>query len=81
METVIFLIPFFPGIKYDAEKEEKQLQEARQRELQRIEETKLKAAEQGQGSALKGTVCVVCVGESESSSCKSICVKPGIFAS
>ena len=39
---------FSPGIKYDAEKEEKQLQEARQRELQRIEETKQKAAEQGQ---------------------------------
>lgn len=48
----ISLTPFFPGIKYDAEKEEKQLQEARQRELQRIEETKLKAAEQGQASAL-----------------------------
>lgn len=43
---------FFSGIKYDAEKEERQLQEARQRELQRIEDTKLKAAEQGQGSAL-----------------------------
>ena len=42
---------FSPGIKYDAEKEEKQLQEARQRELQRIEETKQKAAEQGQGSS------------------------------
>lgn len=42
---------FSPGIKYDSEKEEKQLQEARQRELQRIEETKQKAAEQGQGSA------------------------------
>lgn len=35
------------GIKYDAEKEERQLQEARQRELQRIEETKQKAAEKG----------------------------------
>ncbi|MGH0128153.1 UNVERIFIED_CONTAM: hypothetical protein FKN15_061461 [Acipenser sinensis] len=33
------------GMKYDAEKEEKQLQEARQKELQRIEETKLKAEE------------------------------------
>ena len=42
---------FSPGIKYDAEKEEKQLQEARQRELQRIEETKQKAAEQGQGTS------------------------------
>jgi vacuolar protein sorting-associated protein 13A/C len=40
------------GIKYDAEKEEKQLQEARQRELQRIEETKQKAAEQGQSSCV-----------------------------
>lgn len=40
----------FPGIKYDAEKEEKQLQEARQRKLQQIE-TKL-TADEGQGSAL-----------------------------
>lgn len=48
-QIIFFIDPiFFPGIKYDAEKEEKQLQEARQRELQRIEETKLKAAEQGQ---------------------------------
>lgn len=53
---MIFFSPWFlqkwcvctSGIKYDAEKEDKQLQEARQRELQRIEETKLKAAEQGQ---------------------------------
>lgn len=35
-----------PGIKYDAEKEEKQLQEARQRKLQQIE-TKLTASDQG----------------------------------
>lgn len=42
----------FSGIKFDAEKEERQLQEARQRELQRIEETKLKAAEQGLSSPL-----------------------------
>lgn len=35
------------GIKYDAEKEERQLQEAQQRELMRIEETKQKAAEKG----------------------------------
>lgn len=48
----VVLTPFFPGIKYDAVKEEKQLQEARQRELQRIEETKLKAAEKGQGLSL-----------------------------
>lgn len=64
VKSSFLLIPFFPGIKYDAEKEEKQLQEARQRELQRIEETKLKAAEQGQGSALisRQLVCVcVCV--------------------
>lgn len=49
----------FPGIKYDAEKEEKQLQEARQRKLQQIE-TKLTAGNQDQGSALilKGNVCV-----------------------
>lgn len=36
---------------YDAEKEERQLQDARQRELQRIEETKQKAAQLGQDSA------------------------------
>lgn len=41
----------FPGIKYDAEKEEKQLQEARQRKLQQIE-TKLSAGDQGLASAL-----------------------------
>ena len=41
----------FPGIKYDAEKEEKHLQEARQRKLQQIE-TKLTAGDQGQGSSL-----------------------------
>lgn len=40
------------GIKYDAEKEERQLQEARQRELQRIEESKQKAAEKGAGNRL-----------------------------
>lgn len=36
---------------YDAEKEERQLQDARQRELLRIEETKQKAAQLGQVSA------------------------------
>lgn len=36
---------------YDAEKEERQLQDARQRELLRIEETKQKAAQLGQASA------------------------------
>lgn len=41
----------FPGIMYDAEKEERQLQDARQRELLRIEETKQKAAQLGQNSA------------------------------
>lgn len=43
----IYRMSFNSGIKYDAEKEERQLQEARQRELQRIEETKQKAAEKG----------------------------------
>lgn len=47
----------FPGIKYDAEKEEKQLQEARQRKLQQIE-TKLTAGDQGQASALILKLCV-----------------------
>ncbi|XP_058245185.1 vacuolar protein sorting-associated protein 13A isoform X2 [Hemibagrus wyckioides] len=46
LDEVYLLIVPTASIKYDAEKEEKQLQEARQRELQRIEETKLKAAEQ-----------------------------------
>lgn len=56
-----FFATLFPGIKYDAEKEEKQLQEARQRELQRIEETKLKAAEQGWASALSlRRLCMCC---------------------
>ncbi|XP_041643525.1 vacuolar protein sorting-associated protein 13A isoform X2 [Cheilinus undulatus] len=45
LDGVYLLIVPTASIKYDAEKEEKQLQEARQRELQRIEETKLKAAE------------------------------------
>uniref|UniRef100_A0A669DB61 Vacuolar protein sorting 13 homolog A n=1 Tax=Oreochromis niloticus TaxID=8128 RepID=A0A669DB61_ORENI len=46
LDGVYLLIVPTASIKYDAEKEEKQLQEARQRELQRIEQTKLKAAEQ-----------------------------------
>uniref|UniRef100_A0A3Q2QLT1 Vacuolar protein sorting 13 homolog A n=1 Tax=Fundulus heteroclitus TaxID=8078 RepID=A0A3Q2QLT1_FUNHE len=46
LDGVYLLIVPTASIKYDAEKEEKQLQEARQRELKRIEETKLKAAEQ-----------------------------------
>ncbi|KAF7652944.1 hypothetical protein LDENG_00089730 [Lucifuga dentata] len=46
LDGVYLLIVPTASIKYDAEKEEKQTQEARQRELQRIEETKQKAAEQ-----------------------------------
>nr|XP_057926418.1 vacuolar protein sorting-associated protein 13A isoform X3 [Doryrhamphus excisus] len=48
LDGVFLLIVPTASIKYDQEKEEKQLQEARQRELQRIEETKLKAAEIGE---------------------------------
>ncbi|KAK7933821.1 hypothetical protein WMY93_004717 [Mugilogobius chulae] len=46
LDGVYLLIVPTASIKYDAEKEEKQFLEARQRELQRIEQTKLKAAEQ-----------------------------------
>ncbi|CAL1615509.1 unnamed protein product [Knipowitschia caucasica] len=46
LDGVYLLIVPTASIRYDAEKEEKQFLEARQRELQRIEETKLKAAEQ-----------------------------------
>uniref|UniRef100_A0A3P8WHN6 Vacuolar protein sorting 13 homolog A n=1 Tax=Cynoglossus semilaevis TaxID=244447 RepID=A0A3P8WHN6_CYNSE len=46
LDGVYLLIVPTASIRYDAEKEEKQAHEARQRELQRIEETKLKAAEQ-----------------------------------
>ncbi|XP_062237859.1 vacuolar protein sorting-associated protein 13A isoform X1 [Platichthys flesus] len=46
LDGVYLLIVPTASIKYDAEKEGKQLQEARQRELNRIEETKQKAAEQ-----------------------------------
>lgn len=42
----VFYIVYL-GIKYDAEKEARQLLEARQRELQRIEEAKQKIADQG----------------------------------
>ncbi|XP_077456591.1 intermembrane lipid transfer protein VPS13A isoform X1 [Stigmatopora argus] len=45
LDGVYLLIVPTASIKYDGEKEEKQLQELRQRELQRIEETKLKLAE------------------------------------
>ena len=44
------------GIKYDAEKEDKQLPEVRLRVLQRIEDTKQKAAEQGQRSEVTDVV-------------------------
>lgn len=37
----------FLGIKYDAEKEEKSLQDVKQKELSRIEEALQKAAEKG----------------------------------
>lgn len=50
MCKVFYIIPFYIvylGIKYDAEKEARQLLEARQRELQRIEEAKQKIADQG----------------------------------
>ncbi|XP_053725885.1 vacuolar protein sorting-associated protein 13A isoform X1 [Synchiropus splendidus] len=46
LDGVYLLIVPTASIKYDAVKEERQLQEARQRELQRIEDTKLKAYEQ-----------------------------------
>ena len=57
--TSLFIIAFLDvwinyiyilGIKYDAEKEEKSLQDIKQRELSRIEEALQKAAE-------KGTIC------------------------
>lgn len=38
---------WFTGIKYDAEKEEKYLQDNKQKELARIEEALQKAAEKG----------------------------------
>ncbi|KAM8960573.1 intermembrane lipid transfer protein VPS13A [Pelodytes ibericus] len=46
LDGVYLLIVPIASIKYDAEKEEKQFQEARQRELQRIEEAKQKVADQ-----------------------------------
>uniref|UniRef100_A0AAY4CP29 Chorein N-terminal domain-containing protein n=1 Tax=Denticeps clupeoides TaxID=299321 RepID=A0AAY4CP29_9TELE len=47
-EVYLLIVPTASKcIKYDAVKEDRQLQEARQRELQRIEETKQRAAEQG----------------------------------
>lgn len=45
LDGVFLLIVPTASIMYDAEKEERQLQDARQRELQRIEETKQKAAQ------------------------------------
>ncbi|KAI7797521.1 putative vacuolar protein sorting-associated protein 13A, partial [Triplophysa rosa] len=53
LDEVYLLIVPAASIKYDAEKEERQLQEARQRELQRIEETKQKAAEKENPKAEK----------------------------
>ncbi|KAJ1206563.1 hypothetical protein NDU88_001966 [Pleurodeles waltl] len=46
LDGVYLLIVPVASIKYDAEKEEKQFIEARQRELQRIEEAKQKVADQ-----------------------------------
>uniref|UniRef100_A0A8C2BZ69 Vacuolar protein sorting 13 homolog A n=1 Tax=Cyprinus carpio TaxID=7962 RepID=A0A8C2BZ69_CYPCA len=53
LDEVFLLIVPTASIKYDSEKEERQLQEAQQRELQRIEETKQKAAEKGNPKAEK----------------------------
>jgi len=47
---VIAFCVLYLGIKYDAEKEARQLLEARQRELQRIEEAKQKIADQGKNA-------------------------------
>ncbi|KAM4675969.1 intermembrane lipid transfer protein VPS13C [Discoglossus pictus] len=47
LEGLYLLVVPGASIKYDAEKEEKHLQEAKQRELQRIEEALQKAAEKG----------------------------------
>lgn len=41
------LPPWLTGVKYDAEKEEKYLQDNKQKELARIEEALQKAAEKG----------------------------------
>lgn len=46
MITEIFFT-FYAGIKYDPIKEEKQLMEAKQQELKRIEEAKQKVVDQG----------------------------------
>ncbi|KAM4708321.1 intermembrane lipid transfer protein VPS13A [Discoglossus pictus] len=46
LDGVYLLIVPIASIKYDSEKEEKQLLEAKQRELQRIEEAKQKVADQ-----------------------------------
>uniref|UniRef100_A0A663FFK8 Vacuolar protein sorting 13 homolog A n=1 Tax=Aquila chrysaetos chrysaetos TaxID=223781 RepID=A0A663FFK8_AQUCH len=54
LDGVYLLIVPTASIKYDAEKEARQLLEARQRELQRIEEAKQKIADQGKtGKILK----------------------------
>ncbi|XP_068131864.1 intermembrane lipid transfer protein VPS13C isoform X2 [Hyperolius riggenbachi] len=49
LEGLYLLVVPGASIKYDAEKEEKQLQEVKQRELQRIEEALQKAAEKEEG--------------------------------
>uniref|UniRef100_A0A8U8BU69 Uncharacterized protein n=1 Tax=Geospiza parvula TaxID=87175 RepID=A0A8U8BU69_GEOPR len=53
LDGVYLLIVPTATIKYDAEKEAKQFLEARQRELQRIEEAKQKIADQGKGGKNK----------------------------
>uniref|UniRef100_S4RDX1 Chorein N-terminal domain-containing protein n=1 Tax=Petromyzon marinus TaxID=7757 RepID=S4RDX1_PETMA len=47
LEGVYLLVVPSASIKYDAEKEEKQQLELKQRELRRIEEAMMKAAERG----------------------------------
>ena len=45
------------GVKYDAEKEQKAEWEAKQKELQRIEEAKKAEAEKGRLVTSRGRVC------------------------
>lgn len=49
-----FFFTFSAGIKYDPIKEEKQLMEAKQQELKRIEEAKQKVVDQGKLSVNSG---------------------------
>uniref|UniRef100_A0A8C8SXH0 Vacuolar protein sorting 13 homolog A n=1 Tax=Pelusios castaneus TaxID=367368 RepID=A0A8C8SXH0_9SAUR len=53
LDGVYLLIVPTASIKYDAEKEDKQLLEAKQRELQRIEDAKQKIADQDKGKEEK----------------------------